>query len=174
MLCDLGQITSSAEPYSFLICKIVITLLYSCICFHTMFSSGNTFKYLWFLLIGYFHSHSWISNVPITYCLSGSGTLQNIYKYLRRGVRKEYKSFESFFLFNNVLISYWGTVNFYCVSFKCITESSVSLNHWTYIYSVIHILFLLVLEYLCSCKIYDLGHFLLNGSSFHAAFLVFL
>lgn len=139
MLCDLGQITLSAEPYSFLICKIVITLLYSCICFHTMFSSGNTCKYLWFLLIGYFHSHSWISNVPITYCLSGSGTLQNIYKYLRRGVRKEHKSFESFFLFNNVLISYWGTVNFYCVSFKCITESlNVYIFSYTYTLFQIH------------------------------------
>ena len=39
--------------------------------------------------------------------------------------------------------------------------------------SVIRILFLLVLEYLCSSKIYDHGHFLLIGSSFHTAFPVF-
>ena len=38
--------------------------------------------------------------------------------------------------------------------------------------SVIHTLFLLVSEYLCSSKIYDHGHFLVIGSSFHEAFPV--
>ena len=122
-LCDLGQITSSAEPYSFLTCKIVITLLYSCICFHTMFSSGNAFKYLWFLLIGYFHSHSWKPNVSITYCLSSSGT-NHIFE--KRGEERIQILWVFFYLtVFRFLIEVWLIYN--------VLVSSVSLNqvyHW--------------------------------------------